>query len=149
QSIPLTINGTNGISLGGANPGDFSLGNGCPVAPTTLSAGGTCFLTINFVPTAPGARQATLSVADDALGSPHTLILKGTGAPPVTISPVSITSFSAPVSTTSAYQTITITNAATNPNWLNFTDFKFIGPFQSTTNTCKDVYLNTLAPGAK
>jgi hypothetical protein len=75
-TAPLTI---SGISLAGTNPGDFAQTNTCPVSPATLAASANCTVSVTFTPTAGGSRSASLSVADNAAGSPQTAALSGTG----------------------------------------------------------------------
>lgn len=72
-STSLTI---NGITLSGANASDFSQTNTCG---SGLAGGATCTVTINFTPTAVGARAATLNVNDSDPGGPQTVSLTGTG----------------------------------------------------------------------
>ena len=69
---PLTINSI-------AASGDFAQMNTCPASPTTLAAGGTCTINVTFAPTTTGARTGTLTVTDNAAGSPQTIPLTGTG----------------------------------------------------------------------
>ena len=85
QQVTLTNSGTAplaiaGLSLTGTNPADFSQTSGCPVAPATLAAGAGCAVSVRFAPTAVGGRSASLQVAHDAAGSPHTVTLSGTGS---------------------------------------------------------------------
>ncbi len=61
--------------------GDFGQVNNCG---TSLAAGATCTIAVNFTPTATGARTGSLSVVDTAAGSPHTVALTGTGQTPPT-----------------------------------------------------------------
>ena len=68
----LTIN-TIGIS------GDFAQANTCGALPAPLAAGANCVISVTFAPTAVGARTGTLTVTDNAGGSPHTVPLTGTG----------------------------------------------------------------------
>jgi uncharacterized protein (TIGR03437 family) len=68
------------IGFTGANPGDFIQTNTCPAS---LPANAACAINVYFHPTAIGARAATLSVVDNAIGSPHTVLLQGAGANPV------------------------------------------------------------------
>lgn len=72
----LTISG--GITIGGANPSDFSKTTTCTA---TLTAGSSCTATITFTPTVTGPRTATVSITDNATGSPHTFSLIGGPAP--------------------------------------------------------------------
>ncbi len=81
QSVTLTNPGTAVVSitsivLNGADPEDFVTLNNCG---TDLAASATCTVYVAFTPTVAGARTATLSVADDATGSPQTVKLSGTG----------------------------------------------------------------------
>lgn len=82
----LNISGT---SLTGANAGDFSIvSNNCGAS---VAAGASCSISVAFRPGATGARAATLSVSDNAAGSPHTVALSGTGtAASLTAPPTSV-----------------------------------------------------------
>jgi Big-like domain-containing protein/ASPM-SPD-2-Hydin domain-containing protein len=142
QNIPLNI---SGVSISGTNSGDFGVTNSCPIVPSSVPAASKCTLSVAFTPTAAGARTATLSITDDASNSPQTVTLNGSGSAPVTISPVSITNFSAPVGTTSAFKTVIIKNTATTP--LTLDTFQFSGDFEQTATTCGALPA-TLAPGA-
>jgi FG-GAP-like repeat/Abnormal spindle-like microcephaly-assoc'd, ASPM-SPD-2-Hydin/Cep192 domain 4/HYDIN/CFA65/VesB-like, Ig-like domain len=66
----------SGVSIGGANPGDFGETNTCG---TSLDAGADCSISVTFTPSAAGARAATLTIADNAADSPQTVALTGTG----------------------------------------------------------------------
>jgi len=138
----------SGVTITGTNAGDFTVTNNpC----STVTGGSNCVVSITFAPTGSGTRNATLSISDDANTSPQTVSLTGTGNAPVTVTPMSITTFTAPVGTTSAYQTITITNNdSSNP--LNISNFQFTGNFsQSTTTTGTNLCSpppSALAPGA-
>ena len=84
QAVTVTNSGTaalaiSGITFTGTNPGDFAQTNTCPASPSTVAVGATCTVTVAFTPTASGNRAASLSVADNATGSPHTAALSGTG----------------------------------------------------------------------
>jgi uncharacterized membrane protein len=47
-------------------------------------AGGSCSFGVTFKPTATGSRSATLTIGDNATGSPQVVNLTGTGVPPAT-----------------------------------------------------------------
>ena len=86
QSVTLTNSGNatlsiTAISLVGTNAGDFRQTNTCG---SSVVAGGNCSIGVTFTPTATGARSATLSISDNATGSPQSVSLLGTGAPPAT-----------------------------------------------------------------
>ncbi|MGD0921624.1 MAG: choice-of-anchor D domain-containing protein [Terriglobia bacterium] len=81
QTVTLENSGNEalsltGISLGGTHSGDFAQTNNCPAS---LAATASCTLSVTFKPTASGARNGTLTVTDNAPGSPHTVALWGTG----------------------------------------------------------------------
>lgn len=116
QSLMVSSSGNStlhisSVSLAGPNASDFSFTNNC-TAP--LAPGSNCTISIVFSPTAPGQRVANLTVADDAQGSPQTVVLNGTGIavlPALTFSP-STPSFPATTQgTSSAPQTISVVNS--------------------------------------
>ena len=111
---PLTI---SSVSVTGAGAAEFSQSNGCPLSPTTLAIGASCSISVAFTPSASGPRTATLSVSDNAVGSPHSIGLSGTGAsaPAVRLSPGALTFDAEQVGTTSAAQTVTVTNSGSAP----------------------------------
>jgi hypothetical protein len=120
QTVTLTNTGTatltfsgSGISISGTNSGDFAETNTCG---SSVAASANCTISITFKPTATGVRNATLSVTDNASGSPQSISLTGTGvAPAVTLSPTSLTFAAQLITTTSAAQSITLTNSGTAP----------------------------------
>ena len=66
----------SGITLGGANPGDYSQ---TPTCGASLAPRASCTISVTFSPQATGARPASLSVKDNGGGSPQTVVLTGTG----------------------------------------------------------------------
>jgi hypothetical protein len=60
-----------------AASGDFAETNTCG---SSLTAEGNCTINVTFTPTAPGARTGSLTVADNASGSPQSVSLTGTGS---------------------------------------------------------------------
>jgi hypothetical protein len=74
RSAALTV---SPVSLGGTNPGDFLKTTTCGAS---LAAFAKCTVSVQFKPTAIGARGATLTVTDSPdSGSPHHVTLSGTG----------------------------------------------------------------------
>jgi hypothetical protein len=132
QATAITI---SSATITGADPNDFTVTTSCPITPNTLSASGHCVMNVSFAPTATGTRTATLTIVDTATGSPQTVSLTGTGNPPVVISPDTTQTFTAPVGTTSAYKTFTITNESTTVP-LIFSQFKLTGDFIQSATTC-------------
>jgi hypothetical protein len=95
--------------------GDFALTCNCP---RNLAAGASCTLNVMFFPTsAPGTRHGTVTINDNAPGSPHKLPLSGTasgsGSIILALSPPSLDFGSVAVGSTSAPQTVTVTNNGT------------------------------------
>ena len=69
----------SGVTLGGANPGEFDITSiGC----VTVVPGDACNVRVRFSPTATGARSATVIFASDAPGSPHSATVTGFGTQP-------------------------------------------------------------------
>ena len=69
------------LTLGGANPGDFSIGaDGCTGA--SLNPGASCTAYVSFEPLAIGSRSATVAIAHNATGGPSAVSLSGTGVKP-------------------------------------------------------------------
>jgi hypothetical protein len=141
--VTLTNSGTasltiSGITVTGTNPGDFGQTNTCPISPATLAAAANCTITTTFTPTATGTRTASLSIADNAAGSPQSVALSGTGtAPAVTLSPTTLTFASQTVGTTSAAQTVTLTNSGTAPLTITSIGLAGTNPGDyAQTNTC-------------
>jgi hypothetical protein len=119
QNINLTNSGeanmtVTGITLTGTNPGDYAQTNTCQPFPFTLTVGFSCSISVTFKPLATGTRTASVSIADNAAGSPQVVTLTGTGAagttPLVTFTPSSLTFANVPINTASAPQTATLTN---------------------------------------
>src|SRR5439155_1098217 len=84
QAVNLSNSGSaalsiTSIAITGTNSGDFAQNNNCPLSPSTLAAGAKCTINATFTPSATGTRSATLTVSDNATGSPQTVALSGTG----------------------------------------------------------------------
>lgn len=99
QSITLTNSGTANLNifsvvLGGANPNDFTMNNACNGA---LALNASCTITVTFAPLGAGERTATVTITDDAPGSPQALALSGNATPAFTVTPSASGSTSATV----------------------------------------------------
>ena len=79
----LTNSGTANLSnistaISGTNAADFTISaDGC--SGVLLPADSSCSVSVTFTPKAKGLRAATLSITDNALGSPQTASLTGVG----------------------------------------------------------------------
>src|SRR2546426_566082 len=120
QTVTLTNSGTStlsitSIALAGPNAGDFAIAAGTTCTNgATVVVGASCLLNLTFTPTAASARTATVTITDDAAGSPQSVSLAGTGiVPAVTLAPTNLAFDTQRLSTTSPAQTVTLTNSGT------------------------------------
>jgi hypothetical protein len=150
QTVTLTNTGNAALSisslaLAGANPSDFAQTNNCG---TSVAAGANCTISVTFKPSASGTWTASLSIADNASGSPQAVSLSGTGTSTTgtaTLSPTSLAFSSQSVDMASEAQTITMTNTSTTT--LSITSFAVTGTNAGDfvqNNTCG----SSLAAGA-
>lgn len=132
-SQPITLSNTGNaalaiasISITGTNAGEFGQTNNCGAS---LAANTSCTINVTFSPTADGADSASVSITDNAAGSPQAVTLSGTGtgAPGAVLSPPTLIFTTLPVGTTSpTAQSVTLTN---NGNvTLTITSIGFTGP---------------------
>jgi hypothetical protein len=130
-----------GIILTGPDGGDFAQSNNCPA---TVASGGSCLITVTFTPTTQGVRTASVSITESAPGSQQTVPLTGRGTF-LQWSPRSLNLGDQPVGTSSAAQTVTLTNAGTTPITLFSIGIGGVDPGDFTqTNICG----GSLNPGA-
>ena len=83
---------------------------------TSLASAASCTVSVEFKPTVAGSLTGSLSIADNATGSPQTIALTGTGVAATTtlsLSPTSLTFASTVVGSTTAAQLVTIKNTGT------------------------------------
>ncbi|MCL5671222.1 MAG: SBBP repeat-containing protein, partial [Acidobacteria bacterium] len=114
--------------------GDFSQTNNCG---ETVAAGTTCSVSVTFTPTAVGVRTGTMTLTDTAAGSPQTVQLKGYGTSgAVSLSATSLDFGLVPIGTTSASQSVTLTNVAQSP--LDISSIQAQGDYIQS-NTCGSV----------
>jgi hypothetical protein len=77
QTATLTNMGTGPVTISSiSTKGPFTETNDCP---SSLPAGTNCDILVRFAPHGKGAAKGTLSVSDDATGSPQTVSLSGIG----------------------------------------------------------------------
>ncbi|HEY4934333.1 MAG TPA: choice-of-anchor D domain-containing protein, partial [Terriglobales bacterium] len=80
QTLLVTNSGTAALTISAiATTGDFSQTNNCG---TSLAPSASCNIQVAFTPTGVGVRTGTLSITDNALGSPQTVLLSGAGIAP-------------------------------------------------------------------
>jgi hypothetical protein len=77
QSVTLSNTGNAALSITSITAsGDFSQTNTCG---SSVAAGASCTLSVTFKPTATGTRTGVVTITDNAVGSPQTVALTGTG----------------------------------------------------------------------
>lgn len=76
----------------------------------SIAAGASCVVGVTFSPTAVAAATGTLKFSDNALNTPQTVSLAGTGSAPVTFSTSTLSFGTVTVGTTSSAKTVTLTN---------------------------------------
>jgi hypothetical protein len=122
-SSPLSI-----ASIGAS--GDFAESDNCG---TSVPAAGSCTLSVIFTPTDAGVRSGSIVWQDDAAGSPHTVTLEGFGSGPVVaLSPAGVSFSAIAVGTSSASQTVTLSNSGNIT--LNVSSIQVVGDYSSTNN---------------
>ncbi len=145
QAVTLESNGTTAISIAsvtiaGANSGDFSISaNTCG---SSLPGSGSCSIGITFNPAAGGSPTAILTISDSSSGSPQQVTLTGTGNVPVTggvtVNPTLLTFASTSVGSTTAGQTVTLSNSGGTAATLGAASFSGAnaGDFAIASNSC-------------
>jgi hypothetical protein len=151
STFPVTVTNSGGTSLTvtaigttGTNAGDFSHTSNC--GGVQVAPGGHCTIQVSFTPSGSGSFSATLTITDNASGSPQSVPLSGTGtaATSVTLSANSLSFPSTAAGSTSTLP-VTVTNSggtsltvtAIGTTGTNPTDF-------THTSTCGGVQV---APG--
>jgi len=82
KTVTLTNSGNATLNITGLTvSGDFfqKITTGACKAGLAVAAGKTCTIKVNFAPTQSGLRTGTVSISDNAAGSPQTVALSGTG----------------------------------------------------------------------
>jgi len=145
RSVTLTNNGSSTLSISSiAASSGFAETNTCGAS---VAAGANCTISVTFTPAALGEQTGTVTLNDNAAsGSPQTISLNGKGySGAVTLSPASLAFSNQLVGTTSAAQTVTLTNSGTTP--LTLTALTSPSEFKATSD-CPISTTGTLAAGA-
>jgi hypothetical protein len=110
MAATLTNTGNQPVDISGiAATLPFTQTNSCPA---TLPVGGNCGIEVTFTAAHRGITNGTLSVTDNAVGSPQTIALSGTGTA-VVIAPTGVDFGNQQVKTSSVPIPITLTNLDT------------------------------------
>ena len=141
QTVTLSNTGSGALSITsltvtGTNASNFAQTNTCG---SSVAPGGTCTISVTFTPTASGSLTASVSITDNAAGSPQSVSLSGTGTgPAVGLSPTSLNFGTDPTAETTAAQIVTLTN--TGSATLSISGISVSGTnsadFSEVANTC-------------
>ena len=143
RTTTLTDQGTGKLHITSivAN-GDFSQQNNCGSA---VQPGKTCTIRVGFKPTAKGSRTGAVIITDDAVNSPQTITLTGTGTV-VALSTSSIDFGNQKVGTHSqpekfyvsnvSFETVNITGIGLTGNFSDFVDTTTCGSSLAAGATC-------------
>ena len=141
QSFSVTNTGTANLTItavASTNTTEFPVSSdGCSGA--VLTPGQQCVVSVKFAPSYGGSRAGSITITDNATGSPQAVALTGTGfgIPLASLSPASLTFGTTNIGTTSAGQNITLSNSGTDT--LVISNLALTGPNAgdfAQTNTC-------------
>lgn len=120
---------------------DYDIGQ----CPATLAPAAFCMLSVTFSPQSGGPRPGTITITDDAAGSPHTVPLTGTGlGPGVAFNPTSLDFGGVSLGTTSPSRTVQLKDSGSAVLAIN--DISTSGDFTLSDNCPRSPA--TLAPNA-
>lgn len=122
--------------------GDFTETNTCI---PSVAAGGTCTITVRFIPTATGRRFGTVTITNSDGGSPHVLPMTGVGTY-VGLAPTSMAFGAVTVGTTATSTTATLTNRSRTAT-VTITGMTLTGSQISGVNTYTQITVSDYAIG--
>ncbi|HEY6271212.1 MAG TPA: FG-GAP-like repeat-containing protein [Terriglobales bacterium] len=141
QRVTLTNSGTAALSISStAATGSFQERNSCGSA---LGLQQSCTISVDFKPKFAGTNQGGVTITDNAPDSPQQITLSGVGTA-VKLLPGSLNFGNQAVGTTSAPQTVTLTNLG--PQTLTVQSLQFAGTGSgdfAETNNCASVPTNS------
>jgi hypothetical protein len=131
QTVLLRNMGSSTLAISSiTNVGDFAETDNCA---GSVASAGSCTLSVTFTPTAAGIRTGSISVNDNALGSPQVINLSGTANGAVAnVTPASLTFSAQTVGSTSAAQAVILSNGGNET--LNISTIQSTGDFTESNN---------------
>lgn len=125
----------NAITLSGADAARFSL-SADTCSGATVAAAGSCTVTVSFSPTATGDQTAELQILSNALTSPNTVPVTGTGVlPGFNVTPEALNFGSVTIRTSGGPKTVTVTNGGPGVLTIAGTSISGAG-FRIAADTC-------------
>ncbi|MFZ0481179.1 MAG: choice-of-anchor D domain-containing protein [Terriglobales bacterium] len=135
KNVTLKNSGTATLNITGiAASGDFALKTSTKPCGATLAAGKTCTISVTFTPASLGALTGSVTITDNASGSPQTVPLTGTGTAQATLTPATATYAATTVGATSAAKVFTLANKQSVA--LTSIVIGTTGDFSVSTTTC-------------
>jgi hypothetical protein len=134
QSVTLTNNGTAMLTINNIQASSpFNQSNTCG---SGLAVGASCTINVTFTPPTIGVFQGTLAFSDNLPASPQSIMLTGSspGTPSVSLSSSSLSFGTVLEGTTSAKQTVILSNTGSAP--LGISSLAVVGVDYSQTNNC-------------
>jgi hypothetical protein len=112
KTVTVTNGSASSVTISGISASaDYAAGgSGATPCGGALAAGASCSLSVTFTPAAAGTVKGSVALATNGAGSPQFINVSGKAVVPVTLSPASLTFAAQTVGTTSAAQTVTLTN---------------------------------------
>jgi len=112
KTVIVTNKSTGSVTINSisASSDYTAVGSGTSPCGGALAKSAKCTFSVTFTPSGTGAIKGSVGVASSGAGSPQVLALSGTGEFPVVLAPASLTFAAQSVGTTSAPQTVTLTN---------------------------------------
>jgi hypothetical protein len=136
QTVTLTNSGTDVLAISSVvASGNFAETDNCV---GSIAVGSTCTINVMFVPTAPGT-SGVVTITDNASNSPQSVTLTGPALtnPSAVLTPTALTFPSQAVGTTSASQTVTLTNPINGlAAPLTISSIGTVGDFGIADKTC-------------
>lgn len=133
QTVTVTNSSAASVTINSLTAtGNYTAaGSGTKPCGGALAAAATCTFQVTFTPTVAGANKGAVAIATTSTVTPQVYNLSGTGSAQVTFSPASLTFAAQTVYSTSATQTVTLTNNATTA--LSLTSITGSGDFTATS----------------
>ena len=143
RSITLTNSGGSSVTISAVNVSGTGVGVTGLTTPLTLTSGGSTTFTISFTPSAAGSVSGAVTLTNNSPTASYQVPVTGSGVATAaaTFSPSSLTFSSTALNSTSAAQTVTLTNSGTGA--MTISSINASGSF-AQTNNCG----STLSAGA-
>jgi len=134
RSVTLKNSGTAALQITGITPPIAPFSETSTSCSASLLPGKSCTISVTFSPTKAGDFKGSISITDNAAGSPQIVSLKGTGVPQAAVSPNPLIFGLVGVGSTSTAEAATLQNNLNTS--LTITSIVASGDFAVPSNTC-------------